>query len=316
MSLFSKKQSQDVPRRRQSAGSESRRDVAAERQQEANITFKRNRTLTGSVSSRVVSASEPLADLRSPRTHAHHLARQRRKLGGVFIAVMLALFVVAGLLYELTATPVVASTDPVVSLQKGRYEKAIEDYLGRWPVERLRFALNEQRLQEYLQRSLPEVEMIKEDGFSGFGASRFIVGTRQPIAGWLIGDKQYYVDASGVPFQINYYTDPVVKIVDNSGIKQTTGTAIASSRFLTFVGLAVSLANDKGMKIEEAIIPLATTRQVELKAEGYSYPVKLSLDRPVGEQIEDMQRAMAWFDQKSVTPKYVDVRVSGKAFYR
>lgn len=316
MSFFSKKQSQDVPRRRQATGNDSRRDVAAERQQGANYTFKRNRTLTGSVSSHVVSAGEPLADLRSPRTHAHHLARQRRKLGSVFMMVMIGGMVVAGLLYEFTATPVVVSAESSVSLQKQRYEKAIDEYLGRWPVERLRFALNEQRLQEYLQRALPEVEIVKKDGFAGFGASEFTVGARQPIAGWLIGDKQYYVDASGVPFQTNYYTEPSVKIVDNSGIKQTTGTAIASSRFLTFVGLAVSLANDNGMIVEEAIIPLATTRQVELKVKGHTYPVKLSLDRPVGEQVEDMQRAITWFDQKNITPKYADVRVSGKAFYR
>lgn len=316
MAIFSKKP-KDVPRRRQdqSLAGDVRRREAAERTP-ANTTFRRNRTLTGSSSSQVASAGEPLADLQSSRTQAHHLTRQRRKVTSILVGVLGACLVCAGLIYELTAKPVLSASDGSVPLQKERYEKAVDEYLTRHPVERLRFVMNKQRLNEYILRALPEVSSISPEGFAGIGASHFSVSLRKPIASWLIGQTQYYVDASGVPFETNYYDTPGVRIVDESGIQQTAGTAIASSRFLNFVGRAVAVADQYQLRVEQAIIPPDTTRQVQLRLAGRGYPVKLSLDRPVGEQVEDMQRALTYLDSKKLTPQYVDVRVSGKAYYK
>lgn len=70
------------------------------------------------------------------------------------------------------------------------------------------------------------------------------------------------------------------------------------------------------MDIERAIIPRGTTRQIELVAKGKEYPVKLSLDRSVGEQIEDMHRSITYFESKKAAIEYIDVRVPGKAFYK
>lgn len=318
MSLFSKKApSGDAPRRRQATGSgETRREVAAERQQGASYTFRRNRTLTGSASPHVSTVNEPNADLQSPRTQVHQLAHQRRKLGTLFMTVVLVAGVIAALLYEFTAQPVIRSSDAALSLEADRYSKVIDEYLGRRPVERLRFALDDTRLTEYVHRELPEVESVTMGSFVAFGQSSFTVTVRQPIAGWLIGDRQYYVDATGVPFQKNYFPSPTVNVVDDSGIQQTAGTAIASSRFLNFVGRTVSAAAEKGFVVEQAIIPTGTTRQLELKIKDMQTTVKLSLDRSIGEQVEDMERALAWFEERNQTPEYIDVRVSGRAFYR
>lgn len=318
MALFSKKP-KDVPRRRRAAeiqANEARQETAERSLLSQNTTFRRNRTLTGSLSSQVASASEPQADLKSPRTHAHDLARRRRKVGGVLGVVVLCVIFLAVLLYEFTAFPTVTAADGSVALQKERYQKAIDEYLSRHPIERLRPVLNKERLNDYIEHTLPEVSSVAPEGFAGFGASNFSVEVRKPLVGWLIGATQYYVDSVGVPFQVNYYDVPQVRIVDQSGVQQAAGTAIASSRFLNFVGRSVSVANDYGLKVEQAIIPAGTTRQIALKIQSHAYPVKLSLDRPVGEQIEDMQRTIAYLDEKKLNPQYVDVRVSGKAFYK
>jgi hypothetical protein len=316
-SKFSKKKS-DAPRRRQGVVSDAvRRDDQEELKQLSNTTFRRNRTLTGSLSSQVSSAGEsPQSDLQSPRTHAHHLARQRRRLSGVLAVVAVVGLALAGLLYEFTANPVVAASDGAVSLQKSRYEKVVDDYLSRHPVERLRFVLDKERLNDFVTHELPEVVSVNPEGSAGFGASSFSVTLRKPLVSWLIGSTQYYVDASGVPFQLNYYDIPIVKIVDQSGVQQSAGTAIASSRFLNFVGRAVSEAQSYEMNVDQAIIPANTTRQIELKLKDHAYPVKLSLDRSVGEQVEDMKRAVSYMDANNIKPQYVDVRVSGRAFYR
>lgn len=317
--MFLRKKSNDAPRRRTAQAGDARREMI-EKQRAAQETdksvFRRNRTMTGSLSSRVGSANEHNTDLKSPRTHAHTLTKQRRKLSGALGVTFGVCLVLALVLIQFTARPVVLAADGAVSLDTGRYEKVIDEYLSRHPVERLRFVLNTDRLNEYLQRHLPEVVTAQVEGPAGFGSSNFAVTVRQPVVSWMIDDSQYFVDAEGVSFQKNYYDIPAVRIVDESGVQQSAGTAIASSRFLNFVGRAVSLAKDKGLTVEEAIIPLDTTRQIALKVSGHDYPIKLSLDRSVGEQVEDMQYVIAHFDEKKIKPQYVDVRVAGKAFYK
>ncbi len=318
--MFSRSKKDDVPPRRQGASAgDARREKAVHTQEQHDVDttlFRRNRTLTGSLSSRVRSANEHKADLQSPRIQAHHLVRQRRKIGSILVITCSMCVVLAGLLLQLTAHPVVSAHDGSIAIKKPRYEKVIDDYLSRHPVERLRFVLNRDRLNDYVRTQLPEVTSVEADGSAGFGAGSFIVSMRHPLASWMIGNDQYYVDSSGVPFQLNYYETPSVHIVDESGLEQTSGTAIASSRFLNFVGRAVSLSKDYGLEVEQAIIPRATTRQVELRVKGRDYPVRLSLDRSVGEQIEDMQRSIAYFDKNQKKLAYIDVRVPGKAFYK
>lgn len=315
MKLFSKKSVDDIPRRRQQAGDE-RRERALERAQDAGTTFLRNRTLTGSLSASVSSATELKGDLQSSRTQAHHLTHQRRKITSALMGTVAAIIVLSALLFDLTVQPVVTSADHAVSLDTPRYENAIRNYLDQRPVERLRIALDEVRLAEYLRNVVPEVATVTLDGSAGLGASEFRLTMRHPIAGWIIAGKQYFVDEKGVPFDKNYYETPVVNVVDQSGVQQAAGTAIASGRFLTFVGRIVSESRLEGLVVKEAIIPVGTTRQLQVTLEGRGYPIKLSLDRSVGEQVEDMKHAVEYFDNKKQTPQYVDIRVLGKAYFK
>lgn len=309
-----KKQKNDQPRRRQL--SEQQRNADKEQQGLGAALFKRNRTLTGSSSTTINSATELSGDLRSPRVHAHHLTAHRRRLSTVLIAVLVIIGSLLWFLYEFTAGIRAVPVSSSIMLDESRYQKTIGEYYASRPIERLRILTNEKTLGDYVRHELPEVESVRVDGSAGFATSRFVVTPRQPLAGWLIGSAQYYVDASGIAFQTNYYEQPTVRITDQSGVPQTAGTTVASSRFLSFVGRSVAVAKTYGLAVEQAIIPANSTRQIELRVAGRGYPIKLSLDRPVGEQVEDMQRAVAYFDAKKINPQYIDVRVSGKAFYR
>lgn len=302
-----KKQKAEPPRRRQAGDGQP---------SGKNTLFKRNRTLTGSVSAVVSSATELSGDLRSPRVHTHHLTAHRRRLGTILAFVLIAIAFLTWLIYEFTASVHVAPTDSSAIISQDRYQKAIDSYYAAHPIERLRFLTNNDQLNNYVKRMTPEVESIRTGGSAGFATSQFDVALRQPIAGWLIGNTQYYVDKNGVAFQNNYFEQPRVRIIDQSGVPQIAGTTVASSRFLSFVGRAVAISHDYGLTVEQAILPSGTTRQIELRVAGHAYPVKLSLDRPVGEQVEDMQRAIAYLDSKNMKPQYVDVRVSGKAYYQ
>jgi hypothetical protein len=312
MALFSKKQP-DLPGRRRAASSRTER--ATESSLDDRYTFKRNRTLTGSASSRVVSTSEGNANLKSPRVQAHELARQRRHIGGVLALVVLGALILLGLISQFTATAIVKATDASFKLD-GSYAETIESYFGSQPIERLRFLTNTDHLNEYIQQKNPEVASVRIEGSAGFGKSSFIVKMRRPIAGWNINNKQQYVDETGTAFSHNYYASPAVQITDKSGVQVQAGQAVASNRFLRFVGQAVGLAKQQNYTVTEVVIPSGTTRQVELHLSGIAYPIKLSIDRGVGEQIEDMARAVKWFSARGQSPQYIDIRVGGKAFYK
>ncbi|MDB5167497.1 MAG: hypothetical protein JWN26_642 [Candidatus Saccharibacteria bacterium] len=279
--------------------------------------FARNRTLTGSTSSRLSDVGHS-SDLQSPRKTAHHLAQRRRKIGMVFLVVLGIVAVLFILLLQFTAVVTVSVSDTSLSkkLNESAYEKAINDYFGIHPLSRLRFALDKTDLKNYLVNVVPEVADVVDVSLGAIGETNVTLSMRHPVAGWTINSKQYFVDANGVAFEQNYFADPSVQIVDDSGVALQQGTTVASNRFLGFVGRIVSLSKDRGYNVVQAIIPSGTTRQLEVVIQGVVPHVKLSIDRPAGEQVEDMDRALIYLRAHGQSPSYVDVRVSGKAYYK
>jgi hypothetical protein len=214
------------------------------------------------------------------------------------------------------AVTVVNSAETIGQLDISKYEQAIQDYMGENPTNRLTFLLNQSSLTAYVSNKMPEVETVTQVDNWDFGETNFKIKMRQPVAGWNINGQQYYVDAAGVSFMKNYFAAPSIQIVDNSGVSLQTGVASVSRRFLSFVGQTISLAKASGYPVVQAILPAGTTRELEIKLKGSNLIVKLSIDRPEGEQIEDMSRAVQYFTSHGQMPSYIDVRVSGKAFYK
>lgn len=280
--------------------------------------FQRNRTITGSTSGRINDTEGTQSGLISPRTHTHRLADQRRKLMRIFLIVFLSAVTLWLLIINFTATPILSvnGSDLQQPLDTERYQDAVQSYLDSYPMNRLRFLLDENTLTSYVSRELSEVAEIEQIGSAGIGKTEFVVKMRSPVAGWKINNEQYYVDAYGIPFKKNYFQDPVVDIVDESGVPLETSNVIASHRLLSFVGQVVSASKLSGYTVIEAALPESTTRQLEVRLQDISYKIKLSIDRPAGEQIEDMSRVVRYLEERGMRPEYIDVRVSGKAFYR
>jgi hypothetical protein len=312
MKFFIKKQP-NMPRRRQA---ELRREHEVKANERASgPLFRRNRTLTGSSSVHVASPSEGLADMKSSRVHVHELRRKRRHIGLLLVGVMATGFILATIVSEFTARASVVSKEPA-QLIVADYEQAIQKYLQDHPLERLRFILDEVRLSSHMQAAFPEVHVVRQIGWDGFGVTQFELQMRQPVVAWAINDRQQYVDESGVAFTRNYYPSPALHVSDQSGSQLQAGATVASTRFLSFVGRVAGVAKQQGATITDITIPAGTTRQIVLTISGVGYPIKLSIDRPAGEQVEDMMRAVRWFQANGITPQYVDVRVSGKAYYK
>jgi hypothetical protein len=304
MVLFSRPKPTDSPRRRQNDDSSGATPDPVQR------AYMRNRTIRGT------SARSNDEDT-SSRHLVHNLAARRRRVGSLFLMILGTIILLALLVGQVTAESVVGLVDKDLSrkVDTATYQKVINDYLDNHPIERLRFALNQQSLTEYVSSVKPEVKVVTQQSSFGIGATHFTLGMRHPVAGWHIGPQQYYVDSSGIAFEENYFASPTVQITDDSGISLESGTTVTSSRFLSFVGKIVSQAQGRGYTVTDAILPTGTTRQIDIKLQGVSSVIRLSIDRGAGEQIEDMDRSLNFLKSKGQIPSYIDLRVDGKAYY-
>jgi cell division septal protein FtsQ len=304
MIQFRSKSKNDAPRRRQSADF-----VRTPASMDVGNQFRRNQTLSGIKR----AESEPVSE----RARMHHLARRRRHVGAILTLVFAIIIVLGALLSQFTGKVVVAGSSAALThaIQPAPYEKAINDYLAIHPVERLRFALNEDALSTYVSSVLPEVSHVKITSTDSIVQSNFTLTLRKPVAGWQINDHQYYVDDSGVVFQNNYYDTPGVQIVDQSGVSPEQGTIVASARLLSFVGKIVAYAGQGSYTVTQASLPAGTTRELDIKLKDAQPFIKLSIDRGAGEQVEDMIRSLTYLQSLGKTAQYIDVRVSGRTVY-
>ena len=292
--------------RRQRSGQNSSND---------SDVFKRNRTLTGSSSASVRSANELNSTIQSPRAKAHSLTRKRRKLSSMLFVVMLCIAALLIILMQLTVEPVISNDDGLSSNEKNQYIDSIQDYYASRPVERLNFLLNEDQLVSYLKTKHPEISDVVDISSAGFIHTNFSIKMRKPVASWTISGNTEYVDDNGMAFKVNYFKKPKVKIVDESGIELDGTQAVASDQFLGFVGQVIGYSKTFKLPIKQVVLPAGTTRQIELELSSTKVLIKMSIDRPAYEQVEDAARAVKYLKKRDKTPVYIDVRVERKAYY-
>jgi cell division septal protein FtsQ len=276
--------------------------------------IKISRTLSSPQIDRLLSQN----DMESIRVKTQKLTNHRRKIGLIFSVSAIIVFLLISLIIQLTGSVMVSYSSAKVNKNVNieQYKSAMEKYLNDNPLSRFRSALNSSDLDKYMLINYPEVLSVKDNGKNNIYETNYYFTFRQPVAGWQIDDNKYYVDDKGVSFRLNYFTEPTLQVVDNSGIKLDKGAAIASNSFLAFVGTVVSETRKIGYVLTEASIPLDSTRELDIKLKGRETYVKLAVDRVVDAQVEDMNHAFVYLDSKNIRPSYIDVRVSGKAYYK
>lgn len=288
---------------------------------EQSFAFRRSRTITGSTASSVRSAGEDRSQLRSPRLHEHSLRKHRRRL---FTYLLLLLAVCGALWYVVTSyvgggvlqVAHAASQTPRVALDTPRYQSLAERYLNEHPFERFSFALNEAAFSSYMRAQAPEIKDAQLERSEDFGGGLLSVALREPVVAWTIKKQQYFVDADGSAFTVNYFAAPTVIVSDKSGISAEAGV-VASERLLRFIGRVITIVNQSAVaQVERVELPAQSTREVDFKLKDRDYIIKAHLDRDPAGQAADIINAVRYVDSKGIAPEYLDVRVSSKAYYR
>lgn len=319
MGLFSKKRgSNDVPRRRYVDRQSTRDDSSTI--EGANM-FRRNRTITGSSSHKVASTTELNANMLSPRAQAHHLSKRRQHIVLRLIGVAVVTLSLYLLVSQLVANVSIRVDDTVRAIPAkiiNSYEKTIDEYYARHPLSRYYPALDHSNMLAYLQSVHPEIKYVDLSLTGEFGKAHAEVTLREPVARWVLNGKNEYVDGEGVIFSINGFDTPKVTIVDqnNIALSKLDKKVITSNRFLVFVGQVVGTFAESNHTVTKATIPVLTTRQLHVKVSKTPYYIKMTVDRGAEEQVEDAVKVIRYLKAKGIGATYIDVRVSGKAFYK
>lgn len=285
---------------------------------QGDYVFRRSRTLTGTTSTQVTASAERRGLLKTERLKLHELRQHRLQILKAFGVFVLAVGAVVYLAAVYVGSPHIALAQPGSKQPNvNSYLETIQAYFGTRPLERLGFATNAASLQDYLKKHHSELKNVGMQRSWYGGQVALTLYFREPLLTWTTDTQKYYVDDQGIAFSYNHFAEPGVAVTDQSGISpEVGGGAVASSRFISFLGRMVGAVNgyDKG-KVESVTLP-ASTRQIDLKLQGRTSVIKTHIDRDPLQQAEDIANALTYFDSRGAVPEYIDVRVASKAFYR
>jgi hypothetical protein len=280
-------------------------------------TFRRSRTLTGTTSNKVTTSAESRSQLKTVRLQAHELHQFRKRIIRILGVVTVVIAVLGYLLSAYILTIRVRYSQGGGSAQATQYQRAIEQYFGAHPMERFGFSINRRQLATELQASHPELLSVDVDNNWYGGDVGFVLQFRHPLLVWETGAHRFYVDNQGAAFEYDHFGGKYVYVSDQSGISPSaSGGSVASNRFINFLGKLVGAVNSGGRGVVTDVIIPASTREVDLKLQGRGYPIKTHTDRDPLQQAQDIVNALKWFDDKKITPQYLDVRVEGKAYFK
>ena len=103
---------------------------------------------------------------------------------------------------------------------------------------------------------------------------------------------------------------PTVEIIDESG------TGYVTDKIKDFVGMLEADFKDYGYKVSKAIVPVGKTREVDVYLENRNEYYKCQIDRNSAETAEDAARMIRYLDGQGKSASYVDLRISGRAYYK
>lgn len=107
---------------------------------------------------------------------------------------------------------------------------------------------------------------------------------------------------------------PTIEIIDED--TAATGGKLPT-RMTEYIGLAEADFKDLGYQPVRAVIPANTIREVDFYLADHPGFIKLTIDRDPALSAEDADRMLRYLAGQGVTTfEYIDVRLSGRAFWK
>ena len=108
--------------------------------------------------------------------------------------------------------------------------------------------------------------------------------------------------------------EPTVEIIVEDA---TAGEDNITSRMREYIGQVESDFHDLGYHLTKAVVPTNSIREVDFYLENQPGFIKMIIDRGSAMSVEDADRMIRYLNGQGITEfRYIDVRVSGKAYWQ
>lgn len=108
--------------------------------------------------------------------------------------------------------------------------------------------------------------------------------------------------------------EPTIEIIDEDA---SAADGKITNRMTTFIGQFEHDLRDLGYNPTKAVVPSGAIRQVNFYLDGYTGFIKTTIDRGSAVTAEDADRLIRYLASQGISDfQYLDVRTSGKAFWK
>ncbi|HET9850787.1 MAG TPA: hypothetical protein VFP35_04180 [Candidatus Saccharimonadales bacterium] len=197
------------------------------------------------------------------------------------------------------------------------YRDSARNYLGTFR-DRSKITFDENSLSADFKRDYPEVNAVSVE-LPVFSSKPVI---RLSIAGPAFflksGDKEYVVDSDGraVGPKSLYQRAKLAEVIDSAGLPVSLGKQVLSTANVLFITDLINQSKKSGVPIKSLVLS-DTPQELDLRTTDQPYMVKFYLSGDPKDQIGQFLAARNDFKQKNIRPdQYLDVRVSGRIFYK
>lgn len=244
------------------------------------------------------------------------------KLGKYIARALDVLLVIAlgiGLIYSLIVSPsakLQVSDTTYHSLDN--YRDSAKHYLKALK-NRNKISFDEASIIKSFKQDYPEIDSVAIE-LPVFGEKPVIhLGIAAPSFLLKSGAQIYLIDSNGkaIGYSKNFNVSRnLPTLIDNSNYPINIGKAVVSTSDVAFIKSLLAETNKAGVKLDSLTLPSAPA-ELDVKPASRPYIVKFYLPGDARLQIGQFLAAMHEFDKTGKQPsQYLDVRVSGKIFYK
>lgn len=232
--------------------------------------------------------------------------------------IVLIILLLAGLIYSLLLKPVPKVTATNLSYHPAQvYSSAVaKSFSGLKNSNKISF--DEPAVIKNIQKQFPEVEAVHIElpFFSQEARVRLVVSP--PAFKLASGTQSLIIDSSGlaVARSSDLPAFNLLSLTDQSGFEAGIGKQVLSSQSVEFIRMVIAQSRRAKVPIASMTLP-ALAQEVDLRTADQPYYVKFYLDGDALNQTGQFLAARQQFTATHQQPsQYLDVRVSGKIFYK
>ena len=246
-----------------------------------------------------------------------------RNLPSLVALVVMSLSVLYCLGLSTNPKVVVSTSSPqsVVLRDKSEYEQGAQQILQQSILSRTKFTINSGNFEKAFQAAFPEVGDVSIALPLVSRRPIVTISTAQPQLLLTAQSKVYVLDRRGTVIMLandlNSLTRQSLPVVnDQSGLSVSVGKTVLPAEDIQFI--TTVLAQLKAKQVTAQTITLPTTaHEVDIKPADQPYFVKFNVDTDAREAAGSYLAAKQKLEQtQSVPAQYIDVRVSGRAYYQ